>query len=359
MDDDVLADEFDRHRTHLRAVAQRMLGSTGEADDAVQEAWLRLTRSDADGDRQPRRLADHGRRADLPRPAPLPYVATRDRTPRDRRRRCPSTPRRPSTRSTRPMLADSVGLALLVVLDTLSPAERLAFVLHDLFAVPFDEIAPVLDRTPEATRQLASRARRRVRGSSAAPDRSRQREVVRAFLAASREGDFEGLLAHARPGRGAPGRRHRSSPSARPPRRAARGPWPRRSPAGRRPPSSRWSTACPAWPGSRATGRAWSSTSWSTATGSSASTCWATPTSSASSSCRCVERLRPLRTRRRPRSSRRRTRRTAASPASSRRSSSPAGSSIGVAGTGPFRRQPIWVPYSCGSPWATATRSSR
>ena len=193
MDEKLLAEEFDRHRTHLEAVAQRMLGNTGEADDAVQEAWLRLTRSDAAAiDNLGGWLTTVVARISLD--------LLRSRTSR-RETALPepdhAAPAEPG--GTDPeheaMLADSVGLALLVVLDTLAPAERLAFVLHDMFAVPFDEIAPVLERTPEATRQLASRARRRVRGSSAAPDRSRQREVVRAFLAASREGDFEGLLA--------------------------------------------------------------------------------------------------------------------------------------------------------------------
>jgi len=194
MDDEVLADEFDRHRAHLRAVAQRMLGSTGEADDAVQEAWLRLTRSDTEAIDNlggwlttvvARICLDQLRSRTSRRETALPETEAS----------LPADPAPAVDPEHEAVLADSVGLALLVVLDSLSPAERLAFVLHDLFAVPFDEIAPLLDRTPEATRQLASRARRRVRGSSAAPDRSRQREVVRAFLAASREGDFEGLLA--------------------------------------------------------------------------------------------------------------------------------------------------------------------
>jgi RNA polymerase sigma-70 factor (ECF subfamily) len=193
MDEKLLADEFDHHRTHLHAVAQRMLGNTGEADDAVQEAWLRLTRSD------PAQIDNLGGWLTTV-VARISLDLLRSRTAR-RETALPDTDHAAVPAESGPvdpeheaMLADSVGLALLVVLDTLSPAERLAFVLHDMFAVPFDEIAPVLERTPEATRQLASRARRRVRGSSAAPDRSRQREVVRAFLAASREGDFEGLL---------------------------------------------------------------------------------------------------------------------------------------------------------------------
>jgi RNA polymerase sigma-70 factor, ECF subfamily len=190
-----LAERFEENRTHLRAVAYRMLGSLGEADDAVQEAWLRLSRSDAGAienlggwlttvvarvslnmlrSRTTRReepLVDH---------LPDPIVDPADGT-------------QPEHEA---LLADSVGLALLVVLETLSPAERLAFVLHDTFGVPFDEIAPIVDRSPEATRQLASRARRRVQGERAVPDATldRQREVVDAFLAAAREGDFEALL---------------------------------------------------------------------------------------------------------------------------------------------------------------------
>ena len=191
-----LAERFEEHRTHLRAVAYRMLGSLSEVDDAVQEAWLRLSRADADGHRKPRRMADHGRRARVPRHAAVAPS----------RREEPFTPDAPEpvatgTRGSSPeheaLLADSVGLALLVVLDRLTPAERLAFVLHDMFAVPFEEIAPIVGRSAEAARQLASRARRRVRGGAAAPepDLVRQREVVDAFLAALRGGDFEGLLA--------------------------------------------------------------------------------------------------------------------------------------------------------------------
>jgi RNA polymerase sigma factor (sigma-70 family) len=193
MDEQLLAEEFDHHRAHLQAVAQRMLGNTGEADDAVQEAWLRLTRSD------PAAIDNLGGWLTTV-VARISLDLLRSRTSRretalpDTDQRAPAEPGATDPEQ-EAMLADSVGLALLVVLDALSPAERLAFVLHDMFAVPFDEIAPVLERTTEATRQLASRARRRVQGASAAPDRSRQREVVRAFLAASREGDFEGLLA--------------------------------------------------------------------------------------------------------------------------------------------------------------------
>jgi RNA polymerase sigma factor (sigma-70 family) len=196
MDDhDWLARRFEDHRGHLRAVAYRMLGSSGEADDAVQEAWLRLSRSDTSGvdnlggwlttvvarvclnmlqARRSRREDPVG--GDLPEP-----VAGRGDG---------------DDPEQRALEADAVGLALLVVLDTLTPAERLAFVLHDLFAVPFEEIAPILERSPAAARQLASRARRRVRGAEPPEaDLARQRAVVDAFLAASREGDFDALVA--------------------------------------------------------------------------------------------------------------------------------------------------------------------
>ena len=190
-----LAERFEEHRTHLRAVAYRMLGSLSEVDDAVQEAWLRLSRADATG------IDNLG--------GWLTTVVARVcmdmLRSRQSRREEPFTPDAPepvaagtsgSTPEQEALLADSVGLALLVVLDRLTPAERLAFVLHDMFAVPFEEIAPIVGRSVEATRQLASRARRRVRGGAApGPDLGRQREVVDAFLAALRNGDFEGLLA--------------------------------------------------------------------------------------------------------------------------------------------------------------------
>jgi RNA polymerase sigma factor (sigma-70 family) len=192
---DWLARRFEDHRGRLRAVAYRMLGSASEADDAVQEAWLRLSRSDADAvenlggwlttvvarvclnmleARRSRREEPVG--GDLPDP-----VAHRgdDHDPEQQA-----------------LAAEGVGLALLVVLDTLTPAERLAFVLHDLFGVPFEEIAPIVDRSPAAARQLASRARRRVQGAPPPDaDLARQRAVVDAFLAASRQGNFEALLA--------------------------------------------------------------------------------------------------------------------------------------------------------------------
>jgi RNA polymerase sigma-70 factor (ECF subfamily) len=190
MDD--LAQRFEEQRPRLRAVAYRIVGSLTEADDAVQEAWLRLSRSDAGA------IDDLG--------AWLTTVVARVslnmlRSRTTRREVHMPEPIVDRTDGIDPeheaLLADSVGLALLVVLETLSPPERLAFVLHDIFALPFAEIAPIVDRSPEAARQLASRARRRVRGESTVPDADSetQREVVDAFLAASREGDFEGLLA--------------------------------------------------------------------------------------------------------------------------------------------------------------------
>jgi len=195
-ENDLLAERFQENRTHLRAVAYRMLGSVSEADDAVQEAWLRLSRSDTRSvanlsgwlttvvarvcldmlrsrrSRKEESLGTHG---------PHLVVSHDDGTDPEHEA----------------LMADSVGLALLVVLETLGPAERLAFVLHDMFAVPFDEIAPIVGRSPAAPRQLGSRARRRVQGADRAGegDLARNREVVDAFLAASRNGDFETLLA--------------------------------------------------------------------------------------------------------------------------------------------------------------------
>jgi RNA polymerase sigma-70 factor (ECF subfamily) len=191
-----LAERFEEHRPHLRAVAYRMLGSLGEAEDAVQDAWLRLSRADTSEVENLRawlttvvaRVALNtlrSRRTRREQPldvhVPDPVIDPADGTDPEHEA----------------LLADSVGLALLVVLETLTPAERLAFVLHDMFAVPFDEIAPIVERSPEATRQLASRARRRVRGADRVPDAdlSAQWEVVEAFLAASRNGDFEALVA--------------------------------------------------------------------------------------------------------------------------------------------------------------------
>ena len=193
---DYLAERFEEHRDRLRAVAYRMLGSVGEVDDAVQETWLRLGRADPMG-------IDNlgGWLTTVVARVCLDMLRSRQS-----RREEPFVPEAPEPIATdtggsnpeqEALLADSVGLALLVVLDRLAPAERLAFVLHDMFAVPFDEIAPIVGRSPEATRQLASRARRRVRGGAAAPapDLVTQRDVVEAFLAALRGGDLEGLLA--------------------------------------------------------------------------------------------------------------------------------------------------------------------
>jgi RNA polymerase sigma-70 factor (ECF subfamily) len=195
-DQEWLAERFEEQRPQLRAVAYRMLGSLSEADDAVQDTWLRLSRTDTSEvenlggwlttvvarvslnmlrSRQSRREQPLGVHV------PEPIIDRVDGTDPEHEA----------------LLADSVGLALLVVLETLTPAERLAFVLHDMFAVPFDEIAPIVERSPEAARQLASRARRRVQGERTVPDADldRQREVVDAFMAAARDGDFDALVA--------------------------------------------------------------------------------------------------------------------------------------------------------------------
>jgi RNA polymerase sigma factor (sigma-70 family) len=199
-ENEFLAKRFEEHRSHLRAVAYRMLGSLSEADDAVQEAWLRLSRSETSGvenlggwlttvvgrvcldmlrSRTSRRVVPLGE--PLGTRVPEPLVSRAEGIDPEHEA----------------LLADSVGLALLVVLETLSPAERLAFVLHDMFSVPYEEIAPVVGRSPTAARQLASRARRRVQGEAHVPDTdlATQREVVDAFLAASRGGDFDALVA--------------------------------------------------------------------------------------------------------------------------------------------------------------------
>jgi RNA polymerase sigma-70 factor (ECF subfamily) len=186
-----LAEQFEQARPHLRAVAYRMLGSASEAEDAVQEAWFRLARSDADAIENLRGWLTtvvgrvcldvlRARREEPTDSLPEPIVVETEGDPEHEA-----------------LMAESAGLALLVVLETLSPAERLAFVLHDMFAVPFAEIAEILGRSPDSARQLASRARRRVRGARpvAEKDLAQQREVVEAFLAASRAGDFERLVA--------------------------------------------------------------------------------------------------------------------------------------------------------------------
>jgi len=192
-----LAEQFENNRAHLRGVAYRMLGSLNEADDAVQEAWLKLNRSDASGienlsgwlttviarvclDQLRSRKSRREDSMDDP-DVPEPIASHKSRTD-------------PETET---LLANSVGLAMLVVLDTLAPAERLAFVLHDMFDLSFEEIAPIVGRSPTAARQLASRARRRVQGKDIHPDAdlTRQREIVDAFLAAARGGDFNALLA--------------------------------------------------------------------------------------------------------------------------------------------------------------------
>jgi RNA polymerase sigma-70 factor, ECF subfamily len=190
-----VTERFEASRPRLRAVAYRMLGSPAEADDAVQEAWLRLARDDrSDVENLGGWLTTIVSRVCLDR------LRARKSRREDSAGAQPPEPDRRADRDDDPeqqaLTADSVGAALLVVLDLLAPAERVAFVLHDVFAVPFDEIADIVGRSPEATRQLASRARRRVQGAAGAPevDLVRQREVVDAFLAAARGGDFEGLL---------------------------------------------------------------------------------------------------------------------------------------------------------------------
>jgi RNA polymerase sigma-70 factor (ECF subfamily) len=192
---DWLAERFEANRSHLRAVAYRMLGSLSEAEDAVQESWLRLSRSDTSGidnlsgwlttvvarvSLDMLRSRKARREETLEAQSPIPAASHGDGADPEHEA----------------ILADSVGLALLVVLETLTPAERLSFVLHDLFDLPFDEIAPIVERSPTAARQLASRARRRVRGATVTSevDLARQRHVVDAFLAAARGGDFAALL---------------------------------------------------------------------------------------------------------------------------------------------------------------------
>ena len=191
---DWLANRFEEHRSHLRAVAYRMLGSVPEAEDALQEAWLRVSRADATDVRNMREWlttvvgrvclnmlrSRRSRREEYTVHVPDPLVSLDESVDPEHEA----------------LLADAVGLALLIVLDTLAPAERLAFVLHDMFAVPFDDIATLLDRSPVAARQLARRARRRVQGSPEPDaDLARQRAVVDAFFAASRDGDFDALVA--------------------------------------------------------------------------------------------------------------------------------------------------------------------
>jgi RNA polymerase sigma-70 factor (ECF subfamily) len=191
-----LVGEFEGKRSHLRGVAYRMLGSLTEADDAVQEAWIRLNRSDTS---EVENLG--GWLTTVVARVCLDMLRSRGSRREDPLETQVGEPAAAGEQAIDPeeeaVLADSVGLALLVVLETLTPAERLAFVLHDMFAVPYDEIAPVVGRAPAAARQLASRARRRVQGAAAVPDAdlSRQREVVDAFLSASRAGDFDALLA--------------------------------------------------------------------------------------------------------------------------------------------------------------------
>jgi RNA polymerase sigma factor (sigma-70 family) len=193
-DHDWLAERFEEHRDHLAAVAYRMLGSSSEAEDAVQETWLRLSRTDSS---DVQNLG--GWLTTVTGRVCLDMLRSRkSRREEPQGARLPDEPRAEGPDPEHEaMMADSVGLALQVVLDTLTPAERLAFVLHDLFDLPFDEIAPIVDRSPAAAKMLASRARRRVQGADAdqSPDLARRREVVSAFLAASRDGDFDALVA--------------------------------------------------------------------------------------------------------------------------------------------------------------------
>jgi RNA polymerase sigma-70 factor (ECF subfamily) len=190
-----LAEQFETHRAHLRAVAYRMLGSVSEAEDAVQESWIRLGRSDVSNVENLRAwLTTVVARVCLDM---LRTRTSRREDPLDTHVPDPVITRADSDPESEAMRADSVGLALLVVLETLEPAERLAFVLHDVFGMPFDEIAPIVDRSAVAARQLASRARRRVQSTAPNADHDvrQQRRVVDAFMAAAREGDFEGLVA--------------------------------------------------------------------------------------------------------------------------------------------------------------------
>lgn len=191
---DWLADQFEARRTYLRSVAYRMLGSLSEAEDAVQEGWLKLSRADTSGVEN----LDGWLTTVVARVC-LDMLRSRKSRREDSVEEPPPIRNAESTvgPEEEALLADSVGLALLVILEKLDPAERIAFVLHDMFGVPFDDIARIVDRTPMAARQLASRAQRRVHGASLLRDAdlAKQREVVEAFLAASRRGDFEGLLA--------------------------------------------------------------------------------------------------------------------------------------------------------------------
>jgi RNA polymerase sigma factor (sigma-70 family) len=189
---DWLAERFEAHRPRLRAVAHRMLGSAAEADDAMQEAWLRLSRSGADGVENM-----GGWLTTIVARVCLDLLRTRQSRREEPLAEQLPEPGADADPEGQTLIADAVGLALLVVLDTLTPAERLAFVLHDMFDVPFDQIAPVIERSPAAARQLASRARRRVRAAGPNPGRdpARQREIVMAFLAASHRGDFAALVA--------------------------------------------------------------------------------------------------------------------------------------------------------------------
>jgi len=273
---DWLAERFESHRTHLRAVAYRMLGSANDADDAVQESWLRVSRT---GSSEVENFG--GWLTTIVARVCLNMLSSRE----SRREEPLAADAADGIKAVdgadpeeQAVLADSVGPALLVVLDSLTPAERLAFVLHDMFAVPFEEIAPMVGRSPAATRQLASRARRRVQGSAPAPgDPALQRRVVGAFLAASRGGDSTRCsrcwtlrwCCDPTPPPSPRGRRRRSGGRA-----TSR----TRSPGGRGPRDRPSSTGPPGWCGPRAGSPGWCSGSPSRAGGSPRSTWWPTPT---------------------------------------------------------------------------------
>ena len=294
-----LVERFEANRAHVRAVAYRMLGSASEADDAVQECWLRLSRTDTSGVENlggwlttvvSRVCLDMLRSRRARREEPLDAqvdpgghgvgvgVGARDGVGGGASGGAGADPEHEA------LLADSLGPALILVLETLAPAERLAFVLHDMFAVPFDEIGPIVGRSPEAARQLASRARRRVQGKPAVADAdlSRQREIVAAFLAAARGGDFEALVAALDPDvvlrADDAAVRTGASPEV---RGAAAVAATFSGRAGRH--SRRWWTAWPGWCGRTAGGPRSCSTSPSPTGGSSRSTCSPTRTSSAGS----------------------------------------------------------------------------
>ena len=276
-----LAEQFEQHRPRLRAVAYRMLGSLSEADDAVQDAWLRVSRADTDEvESLSAWLTTIVARVALNM---LRSRKTRREQPLDVHLPDPVVDRADGTDPEHEaLLADSVGLAMQVVLERLSPAERLAFVLHDMFAMPFEQIAAIVERSPEATRQLASRARRRVRATAQVPDASltAQWQVVEAFLAAGRNGDFQGLVAVLDPDvvlradGGASGLSHHARGAAAVASQATM--WGRAGLTS----AARWSTARPGWCQSATASCSRSRRSRSGAGRSSSVTSWWTPSGS-------------------------------------------------------------------------------